>query len=47
MADYIDNLLRALDDKSVQRRIREIAGGDEKKVFLAETRRRERRRQSS
>lgn len=31
MADYIDNLLRALDDKSVQRRIREIAGGDEKK----------------
>ena len=37
MADYIDDLLRALDDKGVQRRIREIAGGEEKKgVFGGE-----------
>ena len=47
MADYIDDLLRALDDKGVQRRIREIAGGEEKKGVLAEGRRRERRTQSS
>lgn len=34
MADYIENLLRALDEKSVQRKIREIVSGEEKKSIF-------------